>query len=262
MNLFDTHFHCDELDTTIENYIKECEDSNVRYLLASGFDLESSRISRQFCENAPHSWFSAGIHPHNVENFHGDMCDFREMSEDSKFIAVGEIGLDYFYMNSDRHKQISVFERFLVFSLERSFPAVIHCRSAQNDSMAHEDAYAILSDFTKSGGKFLLHCYCGELNWTEKFISLGAYFGISGMITFPKADNIRETARILPLDRILIETDAPYLAPAPYRGKKNRSSYLIKTAERLAITIDVPLDEIARTTTENAFRLFRIPANE
>jgi len=258
MELFDTHFHCDEIDVGREEYLHECADGNVKYLMASGFDLASSLTSEKFSEGVENCWFSAGVHPHNASGPDSRTADFERFLSNPKLAAIGEIGLDYYYMKAEREKQISVFEEFLSFALGKSLPAVIHCRPTENDEAAFQDTFSILSDFAEAGGKFALHCYAGNEKWTDKFIEKNAYFGFSGILTFPKADNMRKAIRSVPLDRILLETDAPYLAPVPFRGKKNRSAYLLKTAQGAAAALGITTVDIAAKSTENAFHFFRL----
>ena len=133
---------------------------------------------------------------------------------------------------------------------------MVHCRDKADSVLAYADAYSLLKPFAERGGKFVLHCYAGTPDYAEKFAALGSYFGVGGMITFGKADNIRELAKLLPADRLLLETDAPYLAPKPYRGKPNHSRYIPLIGAKLAEVRGITPEECARLTTANAARLF------
>lgn len=256
--LFDTHFHCDGSDISPEEYVQESIKASVPYLLACGYDMKTSAQSQNFANEFNNVWFSVGIHPHEASIFNGNIEDYSAFLEDPKCVAIGEIGLDYYYMNSEKETQKTVFQLFLELALKKNKPAIIHCRASQENDLAFQDCYGILAKFANLGGKFLLHSYTGTPEWSEKFLTLGAYFGVSGMITFPKANNIRETFMKIPLDRIVLETDAPYLAPVPYRGKKNHSAYLPKIAESLANTLGKKIEEVAINTTANAFKLFNL----
>ncbi|MEM4247931.1 MAG: TatD family hydrolase, partial [Candidatus Nanoarchaeia archaeon] len=214
------------------------------YLLACGYNLKTSTESQNFANEFDNVWFSVGIHPHEASVFSGNIEDYTAFLDNPKCVAIGEVGLDYYYMNSEKETQKKVFQVFLDLAFRKNKPAIIHCRAEQENDSAFQDCYEILAKSADLGGKFLLHSYTGTPEWTKKFLALGAYFGVSGMITFPKANNIRETFKNIPLDRIVLETDAPYLAPVPYRGKKNRSSYLPKIAEALANTLSKKLEEV------------------
>jgi TatD DNase family protein len=257
VELFDTHFHCDSFEEPSE-YVGAAQKKGVRFLLAAGSDCPDSIRCRDFCRSFENTWFAAGVHPHEAATADTDLERFHELAEDRRMAAVGEIGIDYYYMNSSREIQLEVFRKFLGFSLMKSLPAIVHCRdSREGGGAAYEDAFRLLSEFSRSGGRFVLHCYAGSTEWAAKFAGIGAYFGISGIVTFPKGSNIRETLHVIPADRLLLETDAPYLAPVPHRGAKNRSEYLIYTAEYVARELGTDIDKVASSTTANAFRLFR-----
>ncbi len=259
MDFFDTHFHCDSFVDPSE-YVESARGKGVRYLLAAASDYADSLRCRAFCRSFEDSWFAAGVHPHEARPQGVDMALFDEFADDGRMAAVGEIGLDYFYMNSPREVQLPVFESFLRFALAKGLPAIVHCRdSRMGGGAAYEDAFGLLSEFSGGGGRFVLHCYGGSPEWTGRFAGLGAYFGISGIVTFPGASNIREILHLIPYDRLLLETDAPYLAPVPVKApkKKNRSEYLIYTAECVAKELGRDLEDLASSTTANAFRLFR-----
>ncbi|MCK5845495.1 MAG: TatD family hydrolase, partial [Victivallales bacterium] len=199
---------------------------------------------------------SAGTHPHDAESNVNEVDKFSCLLKKESCRAVGEIGLDYFYENSDRGKQIQVFKKFLGLSLSFELPAIVHCRDADDSETAYEDAGALLKPFAAAGGRFVVHCFTGTTHWAEKFLEWGAYIGITGIVTFPKAENVREVAAMIPNERLLLETDSPYLAPVPFRGKTNHSKYLPVVAEKIAEVRNTDPAEIAATTTRNAFELF------
>lgn len=261
----DTHFHLCE-DITLKEYIGEAEKENVKFFLLNTGSLQETQqaacLAKEFSSCMK---YTAGIHPGSVSSFSAEenrMTEqdlfqrFLKFADDPALGAVGEIGIDLYYGNDTEEKQTEIFRTFLHLALQIGKPAVIHCRDHADSFRAYEITYALLKEFAAEGGRFDLHCYAGTVEWAKKFLDLGGYFGIGGMLTFKKADNIRQIADFLPLDRILLETDAPYLAPVPYRGKPNRSKYIPVIAEALALLKKVTLPHLAEVTTENAQKLF------
>ena len=258
MKLFDTHFHYYPEDGEPEEYWERIKITELAYVLAAGADYDESCYARDFAAAVPHAWFAVGVHPHSADQYGDGIGMFQEFKGNEKLIAIGEIGLDYFYENSDRQSQWVIMENFLELALEWHLPAVVHCRDQENKDHAYYDAYRILRDFAKSGGRFDVHCFAGSPDWLEKFLELGAWVGVTGMVTFPKAENIREMLKFIPDNRLLLETDSPYLAPIPYRGQRNHPGYLIKVAEKVAAEKDITIEKCAKLTTANAFELFKL----
>ncbi|MBO7147412.1 MAG: TatD family hydrolase [Lentisphaeria bacterium] len=258
MEWIDTHFHGGEYLPDYRVYAAEAEQENVHtfVLCASGAD-ETADVLKA-AEAHPGIRIALGIHPHNAGSDEGFIAELKNYPGHPRLVAVGEIGLDYYYDLSDREKQREVFEKQLSFALEHELPAIIHCRDKDQVYGAYDDAYEQLSSFAGKGGRFVLHCYAGTIAYAEKFAALGGYFGVGGMLTFGKADNIREVVSVLPLDRIFLETDAPYLAPKPYRGKPNHSKYIPIIGAKLAELRSISLEECAAFTTANARRFFSI----
>ena len=255
MELFDTHFHYYAGEQSPEEYYESIKTSELKYLLAAGADLPESRNARNFAEAIENCWFAAGVHPHSAEEL-DNISAFDEFKGHEKLVAVGEIGLDYFYDNAPRKIQHKVMEQFLALSLDWNLPAIIHLRDANDKFDAYADGFSMLQDFATDNGKFVIHCFSGTPAWAEKFLELGAFLGVTGIVTFPRANNIRETLKVIPDERLVIETDSPYLAPVPYRGKTNNPGYVIKVAEKIAEERRRSTEEIAELTTANAFRLF------
>ena len=260
----DTHFHLCE-DIALPDYITEAQKENVqKFLLNTGSLQETEEASLLAKDFTGILKYTAGIHPGSVsdlppqekENIAGLIPSFRKFVSDPSLGAIGEIGLDFYYDCGPEAHQIQVFNAFLELALETGKPAVIHCRDKEDSFRAYEITYSLLKEFAGKGGIFDLHCYAGTVQWAEKFLDLGGFFGVGGMVTFKKADNIREIARYLPVERLLLETDAPYLAPVPYRGKPNRSKYIPIIGETLAVLKNIPLQDLAAVTTENAEKLF------
>lgn len=254
MELFDTHFHYDG-ELPPQEYRALVEAPEVRFLLAVGGGFEESQQAARFADAVADSWFAVGVHPHGAAEFDGDLSPFREFRDNPRLAAVGELGLDFFYDLSDRRSQFKVLEQFLGLALEWNLPAVIHLRDKDDKFDAYAEGWQMLRDFASSGGRGDIHCFSGTPHWAEKFLELGFYLGVTGMVTFPKAHNIRETLRVIPLDRLLLETDSPYLAPVPFRGKTNHPGYLVQVAEKTADEKCLHAEDLARITTENAFRM-------
>ena len=257
MELFDTHFHWYDKPKP-EIIVSEALVNEVKYLLCSGWDAKSSLQASRFADSFETCWFSAGVHPHDADEFNFDFSDFKELVAHKKCKAIGEVGLDYYYENSDKKSQLKVLESFTEFALESELPLVIHCRDKDDKFETYSEAYNILSDFVKDNGSFAIHCYTGNGYWLEKFLELGAYIGITGIITFPRAANIRDIVNIIPDNKLLLETDSPYLAPKPFRGKTNFPKYLPEVAKAVAFERKVSLDKIAEITTQNAFSFFKL----
>ncbi|NOY75460.1 MAG: TatD family hydrolase [Kiritimatiellaeota bacterium] len=252
---FDSHFHLPQ-DSDLAKFQREAAASGVTWLMAVGGDYESAVQARCFAEISENIFFSAGVHPHEAESYLGKEDRFTEFLLDDSCRAVGEIGLDYFYENSVPASQIRIFEKFLDLSLTSGLPAIVHCRDANGSFRAYEDTVCLLSQFSEAGGRFVIHCFTGTVKWAEKFLELGGYIGITGIVTFPKADNVREIAVMVPADRLLLETDSPYLAPVPFRGKTNHPKNLPVIAEAVAAARGVETAEIAEISTTNALRFF------
>lgn len=268
MELFDSHFHFfgeqtpGEYLENIRMVLLSPQQTKVAavdkvYLLAMGGDHLESIRAREFAQTAGDlAEFAVGVHPHNAEAYLESREDFSCFftSDGKQPAAIGELGLDYFYDHSPKEKQQQVLQQFLDMALEKSLPAVIHIRDKEDVFDAYSDAYALLKPFAAKGGRFTVHCFAGNPEWAEKFLDLGAYCGVTGMVTFKKAENIRAIVPLIPDDKLLIETDAPYLAPVPHRGTENQPGYLIHTANYLAVLKGMPLEELAELTTANARR--------
>ena len=256
MNLFDTHFHIGDVEN-LEEYYANAVNSGVSYFMAVGADYDESVKSVEFSKRFENVYSSVGVHPHYADKFSNAPNVFDEfICDDVK--AIGEIGLDYFYENSDRKQQRLMFESFLEYSLEKDLPTIIHCRDKDEKTTAYEECYSMLSDYSKSGGRFVVHCYTGNIDFMTRFLELGAFIGITGIVTFPRATNVRELLPHIPFERLFIETDSPYLAPVPYRGKKNTPAYVGEVAKCIASEMNIDLDRVIEQTTTNAKQFFSI----
>ncbi len=258
MKLFDTHFHFYEKNGKPEEFWAKIKIPELEYVMAVGADYEESKTARKFAHAIDNSWYAVGIHPHGADEIKDGINCFDDFIGDEKLVAIGEIGLDYFYENSEREIQKKVMLQFLEKALDLDLPAIVHCRDQNDKDQAYVDAYGMLSDFSKDGGSFELHCFAGTPFWAEKFLDIGAYLGVTGIVTFPAAQNIRKSVNVIPLNRLLIETDSPYLAPVPHRGKPNNPGYVIEVAKKVAEVKKISVEECAKITTANAFKFFGI----
>lgn len=250
-SLIDTHFHPDfETDVTIN--LDRARGCHVDGFIAVGADLESSRAVNELAASAPDVWATAGCHPHAAAEFDGKMTPYRDLAQSPRNCAIGEIGLDYYYENSDREAQKEVFKKFLKLAAELELPAVIHCRDA------YADCLQIMGENLTRGQAFEIHSFTGPEDVVKEFLGMGAFVSFNGIVTFKKADNVRQALDAVPVERLLLETDAPYLAPAPHRSRHNQPAYLTHIAEFIAEQKKVDIADLAAQTTENARRFFQL----
>lgn len=252
--LVDSHCHLDFPDFTddLDGIVKRARDKNIGRMVTistrvrrlDGLLAITERFADVFC--------SVGTHPHHAhEELDISAADLVAHTRNPKIVAIGEAGLDYHYDNSPHDAQEQGFRAHIAAARETGLPLVIHSREADDD-MAR-----ILEEETGKGAfPAVLHCFTGSRDLAMRGVALGHYVSFTGILTFKNSQPLRDIAAALPADRILVETDAPYLAPNPYRGKRNEPSYVTETAKVLAQTRGVSTDEIARQTTENFFRLF------
>ncbi len=275
MRLFDTHFHFGGEATPVEFMGTVREDLRLALdkagiadravelsVAAMGGDYLESLRAREFASVVPNSCFAAGVHPHNAAEHLEDPQDFSPFFSDPKLVAVGELGLDYFYELSDHAAQCRVFGMFLELALEHGLPVVVHLRDRDGALDAYRDGLELLEPFAKKGGRFVVHCYAGTAEYLERFLDLGAYVGVTGMATFKAAENIRENLLRIPDERLLIETDSPYLAPVPFRGRTNTPGLVALVAAAAAKVRGTDLEALAELTTRNARTFYRLDETE
>jgi TatD DNase family protein len=219
------------------------------------------KLAEQYSAHSgvPKIYASLGVHPHEAKlAASADFQRMREWAKNEHVVAWGEIGLDYFYEHSPRDTQREVFIRQMEQAAEARLPIIIHCRPSQADQNdAWDDCLGLIERwFVPSGLLGVLHCFTGEWRHAEAALGFGFYLSFAGNATYPKAENIREAARRAPGDRILVETDSPYLAPAPHRGQRNQPAFVAETAQYVAQLRGVSAEELAQQTTENFYRLF------
>ena len=252
-SLIDTHCHLemDDFNPDREEVIKRAKDSGIEAIITIGSDLEGNIGGLKLSEKYDFIYSSVGFHPHDAKDFTEDIFDqIKAWAEKEKVIAIGEIGLDYHYDNSPREIQKHVFKRQLQYAKEINLPVIIHSREAKKDTL----------DIIRESGvnKGVLHCFSGDMEMAEKAMAMGFYISIAGPVTFKNARRLRDIAKAIPDDYLLIETDAPYLTPEPFRGRRNEPSYIVHTAMAIAELRGITLEDMARITTINAKRLFKI----
>lgn len=250
--IFDTHAHYDDeaFDDDRNEVMESLPLQNVCAVVNAASDLESSRAGIALAEKYPFLWASAGIHPQDASNAPEDAIDqLRELLSHPRMVALGEIGLDYHYDTSPRDVQRDWFERQLKLSIELDKPVIIH------DREAHEDTMRMLKKYRPRG---VVHCFSGGPELAEEVIRLGMYIGLGGAVTFKNAKKPVEVAAMLPAGRLVLETDAPYMTPVPFRGKRCHSGLIAHTAGKIAEIRGVPVEMLLTQTCENACRLYGI----
>ena len=221
--------------------------------IGSGRDVGAARTSVALATTEPDVYATVGVHPHDVARMvEGDWAILGQLARGARVVGVGETGLDYHYDHSPRDAQQAAFRRFVALGRETARPIVSHIRDA------HADAAEILRDEKAADVGGVIHCFTGGVEDARRYLDLGHYLSFSGILTFKNADDIRAAAVFAPLDRVLVETDAPYLAPIPYRGKRNEPAYVATTLEALARLRGIPVEEADRATTTNARALFAL----
>ncbi len=253
--LIDSHCHLDfaDFDAERDELVERAHVSGVKQMVTISTRVRKLDRLLALTERYPSVFCSVGTHPNNADEeldvTADELVQLAEANE--KVVAIGEAGLDYFYDTQKPEDQKTGLRRHIEAARRTQLPLVIHSRSAD------EDMAAILTEETGKGAfPFILHCFSSGQALADTGVALGGYVSFSGILTFPKSTELRDIARTVPMDRLLVETDAPYLAPKRWRGKRNEPSYVVNTAEVLAEVKGVPFEEIARITTENAFRCF------
>ena len=269
MELFDTHFHFDG-EKTPQEYLVDIQNGlalvqeklNIVperiFLLCAGGSFSSSVRAQEFARSVDNAFFAAGVHPHDAGEYRMNREDFSFFSGAPRLVAVGEIGLDYFYDYSDRKVQRDVMAEFLELALQWKLPAMLHLRDQENVFNAYDDALAMLRDFSAAGGRFVIHCYAGNGKYAEKFLELGAFFGVTGLYTFKAATNIRDAISLIPTERLLIETDSPYLAPVPFRGRVNTPGLVGLVAAALGADRNMTPEAASDIFTANGKKFYGI----
>lgn len=245
----DTHCHIfSEYYDDIDKVISECRDNDIDKIIINGCNIKSNIEVMELANKYDIVYAAIGFHPTELDDFKEEYFRFLEENiNNSKVVAIGEIGLDYHYDNTDKEKQIMVFRRQLDIADKYNKPIIVHSR----DSI--QDTYNILKQYKVKGS---IHCFSGSVEMAREFIKLGYKLGIGGIITYKNAKTIKEVVRDIDLSYILLETDSPYLTPSPYRGESNSPKYIPLIAEAIADIKDVSIVDISRVTTANAEAIF------
>ena len=254
MAIFDTHAHYDSGGFNADRHevVAALPDAGVRLVVNPGCDVESSRIAVELAEKYPHIYAAVGIHPGDCAGTDdAALAAIRELAGHDKVVAIGEIGLDYYWEdNPPREFQQQVFRRQIELALEENLPVIVH------DREAHQDCLEVVKAHPNVTGVY--HCYSGSLEDAKILTKLGWMLSFTGVVTYKNARKSLEVIEWLPMDRIMIETDAPYLTPEPWRGKRNDSAKVYRVAETIAAVKGIEAEEAARITLENGKRFFRI----
>ncbi|HLR33730.1 MAG TPA: TatD family hydrolase [Tissierellales bacterium] len=253
--LIDSHAHLDDrrFDKDRESIINSFEDNDISLVINPGADLSSSIKAVNLAEKYEKVYAAVGVHPHSAKEMdESTMKILKSFSNRDKVVAIGEIGLDYYYDNSPRDIQRKWFIEQMRLAKEVNLPIIVHSRDAQQETF---DLIKAEQDGSLEG---VLHCYSGSVEMAKEYIKLGFYISIAGPVTFKNARVLKEVVREIPLDKMLVETDSPYLTPEPYRGKRNDPIYVRFVAATIAEEKGVSFEEVARITGENTKKLFRI----
>ena len=256
--IFDTHAHYDDdaFDEDRDTLLGEIFSSGICCITDVGASVKSSKSAVEISKKWPQIYAAVGVHPDSTADMtEEDIETLRSLAQEKKVVAIGEIGLDYYWDNSPREVQKKWFERQLALAREVDLPVIIHSREAAKDTMD------IMREAAKAGNTGVIHCYSYAAPMAKEYISMGFFIGIGGVLTFKNARVIKEVASEIPLSSIVLETDSPYLAPVPYRGKRNNSMYLKEVVKQLAQIKQVSEETVITTTLANAKRLYRLEEN-
>lgn len=251
---YDTHAHlnAEQFKENLEEVVKEAKEAGVEHINVIGFDRETNLLAQEIAAKNDNLYPTAGLHPTDVNEFtEQDLVVLEEYIKKDVTVGIGECGLDYYWHNDNKDRQKYFFIAQIELARKYHKPLVIHVRDA------FQDTYDLLASEMKKGFfTGVMHCFSGSPEMAKRFLDLGLYISLGGPVTFKNAVTPKEVARVVPLDKLLIETDCPYLAPHPYRGKQNKPSYLPLIAKAIAEIKEVSIEEVANYTTLNAKRLF------
>ena len=253
--MIDSHCHLDH-EPLLENLIdvlNRSKEAGITKLLTICTTLDSFERIKTIVEKDKMIYGTYGIHPHETETNQVDKKTIiKAVKENNKIIGIGETGLDFFYNHSNKNSQISSFKTHIEASIELNSPIVIHSRNAEKET------FDILNSYKNTNLKILMHCFTGSLDFSKKLLALNAFFSASGIITFKNSTDLQNTFKTIPLEKLLIETDSPFLAPIPMRGKKNEPSFIKYTLEKLSNLKEITAEQMASLTTDNFNKLFNV----
>lgn len=250
---FDSHAHLDDsrYDHSRDEIIAAAKENGIRYILNPGADLASSIKAVNIAQKYEAVYAAVGVHPHDVKDMDEATLEIlRALTKKEKVVAIGEIGLDFHYNHSPQAKQRYWFERQVGLAKELKLPMIIH------DREAHQEVFNLLKKSKAGEYGCVMHCYSGSLELAKEYVKQGIYISLAGPLTFNNAKKTHEVAQGIPLEWLLIETDSPYLAPVPHRGKLNQPSYVGLVAQAIASAKGITVEEVADKTTSNALKLF------
>ena len=252
--MIDTHCHLTDIqfEGEIEEIVNNFLCAGVSKAITIGYDIESSKKSIELANKYECVYCAIGVHPDDCDKYNEEVLGNLLQNRNNKLVAVGEIGLDYYHNKENKEKQIEVFERQILLAKKYQLPIVIHCREAYGDTLEVLKRHAPL-DFGA-----VMHCYSGSWAFAKELLKLGVKFSFTGTVTYKNAKNVQEVARNLPLDSFFFETDCPYLAPAPYRGKRNEPKFVVETAKFVAELRNMTFEELEKITNSNAQSFFKI----
>jgi TatD DNase family protein len=252
--LIDTHAHLtdDALGSDLERVIARAEGSGVSAIIDVGESLATSLRCIAHAERYKNIFASVGIHPHHAARAsEAEMEEIARLADDPAVVAIGETGLDYYRGRASRELQVELFRRLLQIAIEKMLPVIVHCREA------YADVIALLREADGEGARGVLHCFSGSSGDADALVEMGYYISVGGPLTYPGNASLRSTVQHLPLERILVETDCPYLPPQGHRGKRNEPANAVYVAREVARLRGLTVERIAEVTTENAVRLFK-----
>lgn len=253
LNLIDTHTHLNDVKFAddLDEVIQRASDAGVERMIVCGYDLQSSESAIQLANTYESVFATVGIHPHDAKSYTKEAESIlKEFAADRKVLAIGEIGLDFHYNFSPREKQFAAFEAQIQLAKKLGLPIVVHSRES------NPEALEILKSRSRDVVGCVFHCFSGDADFAREVLEMGFYIGIDGPITYKASQKLRDVVAMCPLDRLLIETDCPYLTPVPHRGKRNEPAYVVYVAEQIAAIKGLTLEVLAQTTTDNAKKLF------
>ena len=252
--LVDSHCHLNMSDFSndLDKILSNAKNNQIDGLLTICTEINELKELKEISKKNSNIWYSGGIHPNNIkEPINNELEIMKNYSSDKNFIAIGETGLDYFYSNQKKEIQKDSFIKHISFARELNLPVIVHTRDADKDTID-----ILKTQYQKGKFKGVIHCFSATQELAMEALDIGFYISVSGIITFKNAENIRDTIKKVPLNKLLVETDAPYLAPVPKRGKRNEPAFVKHTAEYLSSLKGVSFDKLAKQTTENFFNLF------
>ncbi len=253
--IFETHAHFDDeaFDEDRQQLLESMQEAGIGHIVNIGANMASSHASIALAHEYDFIYATVGVHPSDTAELDdGKLEELRTLSRDERCVAIGEIGLDYYWPEPDHDLQKNWFRRQITLAKEEKLPIVIHSRDAAADTMA------ILKEENAAENGGVVHCFSYSAEIAKQCVDMGFYIGVGGVITFKNGRRLKETVDMLPLENIILETDSPYLAPTPYRGKRNCSLYLPLVADAIAEIKGVPAEEVIRITEENARKMYRI----